>query len=100
MNAVVETTFRGVSCRNCGKPVRLSAALFDRQESHSNPDLATKTFAIRCKRCNREGLYSVGEISDFPTQLISFGRQTAESHAVGIASVQADAGGHTGGSSF
>ena len=70
MDAVaVVPTFRGVSCRNCGKPIRLSAALIQRQaatETNQNPDLVTKVFPARCRRCHKEGVYSVAEIADLP----------------------------------
>ena len=47
MNAVaVEPTFPGVICRNCGKPIRLSAAVIQRQ-ANQNKDLVTKVFSAR-----------------------------------------------------
>lgn len=63
MNAVAEKTFRGVECRKCGKPIRLSNSLLKRMDS--NRELAPKTFAARCKRCAQEGLYVVKEIVEF-----------------------------------
>jgi hypothetical protein len=70
MNAVaVAPIFRGVSCRLCGTPIRLPAALMERQaatETNQNPDLVTKVFPARCRRCHKEGLYTLAEITDFP----------------------------------
>ena len=72
MNAVTaEPTFRGVTCRLCGKPIRLSAALIKRQATmdatgaNQNPDLVTKVFPARCRRCHKEGLYALAEVADF-----------------------------------
>ena len=60
MNAVAEATFQGVICRNCGKPIRLSAAVIQRQ-SNQNTDLVTKVFSARCRKCNKESVYALAE---------------------------------------
>lgn len=72
MSAVAfEVTSRGVSCRYCGKPIRLSTAMAKRQaaikstETTQNPDLVTKVFQARCRRCHKESLYALEEIADF-----------------------------------
>jgi hypothetical protein len=64
MNAVAPApTMQGVICRNCGKPIRLSRAVVERQ-SNLNPDLVTKVFSARCRKCHRESVYAVSEIED------------------------------------
>jgi len=63
MNAVAEPILQGVTCRNCGKPIRLSKAVIERQ-SNQNPDLVTKIFAARCRKCHKESLYALTEIED------------------------------------
>jgi hypothetical protein len=79
MSAVVaEPTFRGVICQSCGKPIRLSAAVIKRQAAiqaaetkqnqDANPDLITKVFPARCRRCHKEGLYALAELADFPEE--------------------------------
>jgi ribosomal protein L40E len=71
MNAVaveaIEATFQGVICRNCGKSIRLSAAVIQRR-SNQNTDLVTKAFSARCRRCHKESLYTLTEIEDIPIE--------------------------------
>jgi hypothetical protein len=68
MNAVaVEATFQGVTCRNCGKPVRPSPAVIQRQ-SIQNRDLVTKVFSARCRKCHKESVYTLTEIEDIPLE--------------------------------
>jgi hypothetical protein len=61
--AVAKSVPRGVVCRNCGKPIHLSATVVERK--NSNPELITKIFPARCKTCNRESLYNLDEIVEF-----------------------------------
>jgi len=79
MSAVVaEPTFRGVICQSCGKPIRLSPGVIKRQAAIQatetkqnqdvNPDLITKVFPARCRRCHKEGLYALAELADFPEE--------------------------------
>ena len=67
MNAVAEATIQGVICRNCGKPIRLSATVIQRQ-SHQNTDLVTKVFSARCRKCRKESVYTLTEIEDIPVE--------------------------------
>jgi hypothetical protein len=68
MNAVaIGATFQGVICRNCGKSIRLSEAVIQRQ-SNQNMDLVTKVFSARCRRCHKESLYTLTEIEDIPVE--------------------------------
>ena len=73
MNTVaVAPTLQAVICRNCGHPIRLSAAVIERQSKH-NPDLVTKVFSARCRKCYKENLYAltdIEDISNFVTKLI------------------------------
>jgi len=64
MNAAATApTLQGVICRNCGNPIRLPAAVIRRQ-SNQNPDLVTKVFSARCRRCHKESVYALTEIED------------------------------------
>jgi len=60
---VAKPVGHGVVCRNCGKPIHLSARVVERK--NPNPELITKIFPARCKRCSRESLYSLEEIVEF-----------------------------------
>jgi hypothetical protein len=70
--ASVHESFRGVSCRYCGKPVRLSATFLKREskiketEPSSTQELHSKVFPARCRRCHGEAIYSLSQIADFP----------------------------------
>jgi hypothetical protein len=61
---------RGVYCRHCGKPVRLSHALLSREtaikqgEAATDPDLQSRVFTVRCKHCHHEFIYSLSQIVD------------------------------------
>ena len=68
MSTATGITFRGVTCKHCGKPVRLSVALLKRKEMNLQPELQTRVFSARCKSCRREGLYSLEEISEYPDE--------------------------------
>jgi hypothetical protein len=69
--AAIHASFRGVSCRFCDKPIRLSESFIVRQtaikrgEATSNEELYSKVFAARCRSCHGEAIYSVGQIYDF-----------------------------------
>lgn len=69
--AAIHASFRGVSCRFCEKPIRLSESFIVRQtairrgDGTSNEELYSKVFTARCRSCHGEAIYSVGEISDF-----------------------------------
>ena len=72
MIATIQHTFRGVACRHCGKPVRLSASLLRREaemnhlESDSDhQQLHTRVFPARCRACHQEGIYALDEIIEF-----------------------------------
>jgi len=63
------TKFRGVSCRRCGKPIRLSASLLKREAAlkgaEPSQDLSSRVFPARCRRCHAEAIFALGQIADF-----------------------------------
>jgi len=78
MNAVAQAlapTLQGVICRNCGKPIRLSAKVIKRRtasnatETNQNPDFITQVFSARCRRCQKESLYTLAEIENISCEL-------------------------------
>jgi len=64
--------FRGVLCRHCGKPVRVPGivlrkdsecrGLHDAQDTQFH--LISKVFVLRCRSCEREGIYAINQIVD------------------------------------
>jgi cytochrome c5 len=70
-SAAIQVRNRGVSCRHCGKPIRLSASLVRREtelktnQPASDQQLQTKVFPARCRACHGEAIYTVDEIIDF-----------------------------------
>lgn len=66
--------FRGVHCRHCGKPVRVPGIVLrkdsefqgqhDANDSHFH--LISRVFVLRCRSCERESIYSINQIVDFP----------------------------------
>jgi hypothetical protein len=70
MFAALSKTFRGVHCCRCGKPVRVPTAIANR-ETESGPIaddsrfLVSKVFVLRCRACERESVYSLGQIVTF-----------------------------------
>jgi hypothetical protein len=69
MMAALSNTFRGVHCSRCGKPVRVSTVIANR-ETNSPPraddsqHLGSKVFVLRCRACEGESVYSVNQIVD------------------------------------
>ena len=68
--SVTQTQSRGVSCKRCGKPIRLSASFLKREEAvrqdESRQKLSSKVFSARCRRCPMESIYELSQIVDFP----------------------------------
>jgi len=64
--------FRGVLCRHCGKAVRVPGIVLrkdsecqgqhDASDSHFH--LISKVFVVRCRSCEREGIYAINQILD------------------------------------
>jgi hypothetical protein len=72
MNAAhIQPTFRGVSCRFCRKPMRLSASFIRREMtinqagSGLGQELCSRVFTMRCRACHGEAVYALGHIVDF-----------------------------------
>jgi hypothetical protein len=69
MMAALSNTFRGVHCSRCGKPVRVSTVIANR-ETDSPPSaddsqgLVSRVFVLRCRACEGESVYSVNQIVD------------------------------------
>ena len=65
----IQTEFRGVSCRRCGKPIRLSASLLNREaalrSAKSGQELSSRVFPARCRRCYAEAVFALDQIADF-----------------------------------
>jgi len=68
--AMQQEKHRGIYCKHCGKPVRLSHSLLRREEaikqneSAIHQDLQSRVFPARCKKCHGESIYSVSQIVD------------------------------------
>jgi len=64
--------FRGVLCRHCGKPVRIPGIVLRKdsecQAQHDDSDthfhLISKVFVLRCRSCQKEGIYAMNQITD------------------------------------
>jgi len=68
--ARVPMVFRGVTCRYCGKPIRLTSPFIKREMSIMHDDarvqeLSSRVFAKRCRNCLKEAIYELSQITDF-----------------------------------
>ena len=71
---VVSERFRAVVCRHCGKPIRVPAVVTRRESefqglsdsSSMQYQLISRVFNVRCHSCERESVYSINQIVDFP----------------------------------
>jgi len=65
----IQTEFRGVSCRRCGKPIRLSASLLKREAAlkgaEPSQELSSRVFPARCRRCHAEAVFALDQIAVF-----------------------------------
>ena len=61
-------TFRAVICHRCAKPIRVSQKLENRaaHRASEGKDIESQVFVLRCGTCERESVYSVSQIVDFP----------------------------------
>jgi hypothetical protein len=70
MFAMALEKFRGVPCRHCGKPVPIPKLILKRETvatlSKTEDSLESKSFALRCRQCQRESVYTMNEIIDCP----------------------------------
>jgi len=68
--------FRGVLCRHCGKPVRVPGIVLRKdRETRGHHDandsqyhLISRVFVLRCRSCEREGIYAISQILDCKTE--------------------------------
>lgn len=64
-------TYRGISCRSCGTPVRVPASILTREvlfrETQANLEQTwcSSVFAQRCRSCGAEAIYSLQHILEF-----------------------------------
>jgi hypothetical protein len=71
---VVSGKFRAVLCRHCAKPIRVPALVMKKEsEFQSLTDasdihyhLISRVFNVRCRCCERESVYSINQIIDYP----------------------------------
>jgi len=66
----VPMVFRGVTCKYCAKPIRLTSLFSEREMSIKNDDarvqeLSSRVFVKRCRNCLKEAIYSLDQIADF-----------------------------------
>ena len=71
MNAAhVHAVFRGVVCRYCDRPIRLTSPFIKREMAIKNDtkseQLRSRVFLKRCRNCFKEGVYNLDQIGEFP----------------------------------
>jgi hypothetical protein len=70
--AAIHANFRGVSCRYCGKPIRLSESFIKRataiKQDEPENELRSRVFPARCRQCHWEAIYALGQIVEFPAE--------------------------------
>ena len=69
--AHVHAVFRGVVCKYCNRPIRLTSPFIEREMAIKHDDtkmdqLRSRVFLKRCTNCLKESIYSLDQISDFP----------------------------------
>ena len=69
--AYVYAVFRGVVCRYCDRPIRLTSPFIKQemaiQHDHTKIEkLRSSVFLKRCRNCLKEGIYSLDQIGEFP----------------------------------
>ncbi len=68
---LVRETYRGVSCRHCGQPIRVRPSIVNRESAfqQSEPNFTkqwcSQVFAHRCRTCGAEAIYTLSHIVDF-----------------------------------
>jgi ribosomal protein S27E len=73
----VSSKFRAVVCRHCAKPIRVPALIMKKEtEFQTLTDsgsiqyhLISRVFNVRCRSCERESVYSINQIIDYPYPL-------------------------------
>jgi len=74
MMAVLSNTFRGVHCSRCGKPVRVSTVIANREKdslprADDSQHLVSRVFVLRCRGCEGESVYSVNQIGAYSVDM-------------------------------
>ena len=68
-NVILEANkahYRGVSCSRCREPIPVSSKVLSLQnEANAKETNAARTFALRCRVCDEEGVYAVTHIQNF-----------------------------------
>jgi len=73
----VSPNLRAVLCRHCGKPIRVPALVLRREaealgltdSGDIHYQLVSRVFNVRCRSCERESVYSINQIVDYPYPL-------------------------------
>jgi hypothetical protein len=70
----IHSKSRGVFCRYCDKPIRLSTSFIKREmaikqnEPNFTQELSSSVFSARCHGCHEEAIYTLSQIVDFPEE--------------------------------
>ena len=74
--ALVQQTLRGVFCRHCGHPIRVSSSILSREcsfksgESNFTQQWCSQMFSHRCRTCGNEAIYAPSDILDLKNENI------------------------------
>jgi hypothetical protein len=74
----VSGKFRAVLCRHCAKPIRVPSLVMKKEtefqtltdSSDINYHLISRVFNVRCRCCERESVYSINQIIDYPFAMV------------------------------
>ena len=66
MIAELTKSYRGVSCVRCGEPIPVSPKVISLQDEIENRETnAPHAFIARCRLCEHESVYAIGEVHIF-----------------------------------
>ncbi len=76
-SAVVAQKFRAVLCHHCAKPIRVPSLVMKKESEFQtltdsgdiHYHLISRVFNVRCRFCERESVYSINQIVDYPYPL-------------------------------